>query len=215
MSLPERSLSLINRTILILAEAFKTGPQNFTFTKQLGKGAYGTVLQFYNSAANDNLSVKVLDKGLVPYEIIVKEVLILKYLSPHCSNYILCYRGYLTDDSYYYILTEYLDNYISLNDFAGRYQLTPSLINNLRTGLRELHRLGVVHRDIKPENIMAEIGSNGLPTGNIKYIDFGLSCANPNFSEKNITCKSMEDFIFYEKIDEEWLEGILKYLTIV
>jgi serine/threonine protein kinase len=43
-------------------------------------------------------------------------------------------------------------------------------LTQLYDGLAEIHKRGVAHRDIKPENILIH-----PTTGNIKYIDFGLS----------------------------------------
>src|SRR5205085_8068274 len=85
--------------------------------------------------------------------------------------------GIVEDNTGIYILTTYDTDYISLLDYIKQNQGTQPLasswtiINHLIIGLRQLHQLGIAHRDIKPDNILIN-----PETGDIKYIDFGLSC---------------------------------------
>lgn len=156
-----------------------TGPETFQFIKELGKGAYGTVFQFKHLPTDRNIVVKSIKKQpynlLQPY-LVQNEIAILKYLAPNCRDYILCFLDQTEDQDYYYILTEFLGTYITLDNYIKNYQPKWDLVINLLEGLRLIYNQGVAHRDIKPENIMVEIGPDDIPTDKIKYIDFGLSC---------------------------------------
>ncbi|CAH6419972.1 Protein kinase [uncultured virus] len=58
----------------------------------------------------------------------------------------------------------------SPNDEITQNSLLLTIVNNLSLGLKKLHSLGIAHRDIKSNNIMIS------DTGEVKFIDFGLSC---------------------------------------
>jgi serine/threonine protein kinase len=68
-------------------------------------------------------------------------------------------------------------------------------IRQLYEGLWEIHSRGVFHRDIKPANIIID-----PKTGNIKYIDFGLSSTVNDVNNKpdNITFAGTPEYIPYE-----------------
>jgi serine/threonine protein kinase len=164
-----------------LTQDFKKS--NFVIKDLLGSGSFGSVSSAYDKVNNKTVVIKKIlkdtntDKMKKKQEkIILSEVAILSQLAAVCHPYILCYLDFMEDNDYFYILTEYLGQYIPLRHFI---QKTPTISNinsrkiiiNLIQGLRFIHINGIVHRDIKPDNIMID------PTNmDIKYIDFGLAC---------------------------------------
>lgn len=150
-------------------------PSNYKDLKILGKGSYGTVYRTYDTKLDKTIVMKTIVKNQTKERTILNEVGILSHLKELCKDNILCYVDFMEDDDNFYIFTEYLGEYMTLTDFIVKHQMKAddyvTLIENLKDGLIEIHKLGVSHRDIKPDNIM--INPNNLK---IKYIDFGLAC---------------------------------------
>ena len=46
--------------------------------------------------------------------------------------------------------------------------------------------MGIAHRDVKPENIMIN-----PKTGDIKYLDFGISCMEDDCERKNVNAGTL------------------------
>lgn len=166
------------KNVLSVASNFRYRPDDFIVTQRLGAGMFGVTFAVVNRVAGHTLVVKRLSKSQVKREQVTREVEVLKYLQPHCRQYFLCYIGYVEDTTNYYIITEFLGQYITLFDYIQGVSAQPIthenlkiIIRNLVNGLKELHRLQVAHRDIKPENIMIN-----PKTLDIKYIDFGSAC---------------------------------------
>jgi serine/threonine protein kinase len=149
-------------------------------SQELGRGTYGVVYSVYETELNKTIVIKVIPKKIAGTKItneasILREVDILSRLRRVCDKHIVCYMDFMEDDGNFYIITEYLGQYISLTKFITDIKLTPiqyvTVIENLKSGMHDFHSLGVVHRDIKPDNIMIN-----PTTFDVKYIDFGLSC---------------------------------------
>lgn len=148
---------------------------DFEVIKKLGQGAFGETFAVRNKRDGTTVVIKRLLKNKITRQEVESEVNILSKLSTVCRSYILCYKGFFEDEQYYYIMTEFLGDYITLDDFIEQRRATYENVNeitrNLLLGLQEMHQMGVAHRDIKPQNILINPQTN-----QIKYIDFGLSC---------------------------------------
>ena len=165
---------------------------DFQVERELGRGSYGVVYVVKNVTDNSTVVLKAISKLKSKRDVVENEVRVLQALKGKCKLYILCYTGFLEDDNYYYILTEFLGNYISLEDYieGNLGNITQdeflTISKNLVRGLQDIHEMGVAHRDIKPANIM--INPNTLE---IKFIDFGLACYQEECKNKNVFVGSL------------------------
>jgi serine/threonine protein kinase len=144
--------------------------------KELGAGSYGRVYSALDLQTNNSIVIKVIRKSSTNEPAILTEVGILSQMKHVCHKNILCYIDFMEDGNNFYIITEYLGHYIVMLDYIGQQPQLDNkqlslIIRNMKIGLVELHKMGVVHRDIKPENMMIN-----PDTLDIKYIDFGVSC---------------------------------------
>jgi serine/threonine protein kinase len=175
---------------------FENNTKKYYLGKLLGEGAFGKVNEC-NSQENCNdpkFVIKTIKYNDNEKEI-ETEIKLLKELQSICKKYILCYEESLhdTNNKIFYILTEYLQNYILLKHFIYdnkqnnkiyntfiNYEIYIKICNELLLGLKKIHEMNICHRDIKPSNIMIKIqyNNNELDINDIqiKYIDFGLSC---------------------------------------
>lgn len=161
-------------------------PDQFENMKKIGQGSYGMVFSAYDKKTGSTIVLKQMDRDSSEFQEVENEVRILKKLQSSCEPYILCYIDFMEDNQNYYILTEFLGNYITLDQLIEQgLNLTDenwhTLIENLKHGLRLIHLVAIAHRDIKPANIMVD-----LQTMNIKYIDFGVSCMGLSCQLKTI-----------------------------
>jgi len=149
---------------------------NFKYIQKLGKGKYGII---YKSLYNNKIVViKEINKNNYKnstLKFLKGEIEVMKVLTKNCPDYCINYIEDLEDDLYYYIITEYINGYITLYEYIKNYKYNyieiGYIYNNLVKGLIYIHSNKIAHRDIKPENIMI----NPI-TYKIKYIDFGFSC---------------------------------------
>lgn len=200
----------------------------YTIIEDLGRGTFGEV---YKASNNNNGKIYAIKEiKLVNEEAIYdakREYNILKYIQRklNCSKYILCVEEFKESSNNFYIITEYLYSYITLNKINDVFRevLTTenynTIFENLCCGLKLLHSIGIVHRDIKSDNVLIN-----LITLNIKYIDFGLADTRSNFDglsiigTKNylhINLYSVDEITFkILKNADIWALGILIYYVI-
>jgi len=153
---------------------------DFQQLKMLGKGSFGEVYAAKYLPTGVTFVIKRIAKSKMDKNLFMSELDTLIYVQKYCGKYFLCYDGHFEDANNWYVVTEYLENYVPLSKYPS-YLKTKNdkekyillvIITKIIKGLQALHKLDVVHADIKPDNILVE---NKWPF-NIKYIDFGLSC---------------------------------------
>jgi serine/threonine protein kinase len=169
--------------------AFSTKPQEYEIIKFLGKGAYGSTYIVKKDDIKYVMKKISLTKSKIPD--ILLEVQALKKISKYnnCSNEKNLSSLCLIDDfvdyqnNEYVIVTNYLDNAITLSSLLNRYKESNSqmslddiifIMSRLISQLDKLHNYGVVHNDIKPDNIIIQYVDNKIK--NVLFIDFGVSC---------------------------------------
>ncbi len=176
--------------------------KTLTLLEIIGKGAYGTVykslLDGYGLVAVKKQLLKEIENiiteckisGLeLKYSVTIKKVLFPDNVKEKYEDTIISELGfdiyknkisYINSEHCYLIydlidgieLKAELDTLETINKKL-QYDIVIRYIKSLITGLNELSQHNIVHRDIKPANIM-------LQRGELKYIDFGLTC----FSDK-------------------------------
>lgn len=148
----------------------------------LGEGEYGKIYRAKDSKTEKTVAIKKIKLDNVND----MEIKNLTTLAKDCSQYFLCLITTLKDDKYLYIVTEYLDAYITLDDFIrqkptydpliletkhqDRISLENKIACNLTKAIEKLHALDIIHGDLHTENIMVN-----PKTGQVKLIDYGMS----------------------------------------
>ena len=133
-------------------------------------------------------------------------------------KYIISLIDHFEDDTYIYIVTEYIsggDLYDMIKKENRLDEPTAAkYILQLCDAIEYLHRLNIIHRDIKPENIL--LTSNN----NIKLCDFGWSVIEPGL--RTTICGTlyylppeMIKGVPYDYRIDLWSIGILTYELLV
>lgn len=152
---------------------------DYELIKVLGKGCMGKVLLSRERRTGRIYAIKSISKQWVlahgPREIehIKSEQKILATLSCERHPFLVhLHCSFQSPESLFLVL-----EYISGGDLAtqlalyGRFDAKRTLFYTAEivSGVRELHRMGIIYRDLKPENVLLD------HTGHIKLTDFGLS----------------------------------------
>ena len=151
----------------------------FYSVKLLGEGSFGKAYKAYDSINKKYVVVKEQQKGSMSQ----REIDNMSLLKDTCNNYYACFIDSRVTNDHVYIVMEYLDGYIPLEDYfldlhdeliGGSKKAMAdfkTITSNLCKGLRDMHQQGLAHNDIKPANVMVNPSNN-----RIKYIDFGTGC---------------------------------------
>ena len=147
--------------------------------KVLGKGSFGTVYLASNKKGFKVVIKKIKKITGREYE----EYKHLNKLKPECEKYFTCVYDAVDTYEYFYIIMEYAKGFIPLEDciddisnsftkkLMNKLEIVSKIMINLCKGVKVMISAGIAHKDIKPDNIMVN-----MSTGDIKFIDFGLSC---------------------------------------
>lgn len=174
--------------------------RHYTLLSKIGMGSFGTTYKAIDNNTHEKVAIKVINiNKLTAYEsknkqYLIDEVNVLKTISSiqgedNCDPTISCYyENFIAQwrgAENMFIVMEYIEG-MTLRDYINKRLELKQIINKnvlwsifygLAKGLSHIHNKGIAHRDIKPENIMI------TNDGNIKFIDFGLSCVSKCFEE--------------------------------
>lgn len=170
--------------------------KEYQIQELLGQGNYGKVYRVTSVDSKQSFALKVIVRGASGRSVDnVPEVLVLRAMQKHCNDKsgdgnVLCFVDAKKGKGRIYILTEYLQGYVTLRELGQqilsqeqKVQLSIPQIRQLIVDMcRALHTIeasGFHHNDFTDHNIM--IRPSDL---HIKAIDFGLA-AKLDPSERN------------------------------
>jgi len=161
----------------------RTVGERYRLLQRLGEGTFGAVYRASRPHLDDTYAVKIIRVEDVEMEAdgpslrerVEREVQILSSISsPHIVNfhdYVELPGGAVG------VIMDFVRGETLRERLDKRGRLDPStaiqFAIEVATGLREVHRRGVVHRDLKPDNVMVQ--SLGRRGEFIELIDFGVA----------------------------------------
>ena len=144
----------------------------------IGKGKFGVVNLGIHKKTKQQVAVKIINKDsiktLEDKELVRIEIGILKLC--HHPN-VVHLLDHLENEDYIFIVMEYIEGgtlrqYLKKKNFNFSERQASSIMSQIASGIKYLHKYGIVHRDLKPDNIMITQQND---FGVIKIMDFGLS----------------------------------------
>jgi serine/threonine protein kinase len=162
----EQLLSILPSINIYIGDAFD---KKYKLIRPLGSGAFGSVFIAKNMVDNVEVIVKIVPTN---YSFLRSELDVLIRLKKLGCKYTACYieHKYYKNNAIIVYALDYTDTLKDVQKKTHVKYIKNDIIINLIKGLYLLHKNNIVHLDIKPENIIAD------KNGDIKYIDFGLSC---------------------------------------
>ena len=196
---------------------------NFEFEKRIGEGAFATVWKGHHTMTNSPVAIKIMKKESIDTPAaqtrFIREISLLKKMR---HPFIAQFYQMVEDETYYYIVMEYVENGNLLEHVNNNGRLNEEQARRyfaqLISALEYLHiDQKVAHRDLKCENVLLD------KYHNIRLIDFGLSNV---FSELNPELKTacgspayaapeMIKGNTYTIAADIWSAGILLYAIVV
>ena len=144
----------------------------------IGKGKFGVVNLGIHKKTQQQVAVKIINKDSIKTvedkELVRIEIGILKLC--HHPN-VVRLLDHLENEDYIFIVMEYIEGgtlgqYLKKKNFNFSERQASSIMSQIASGVKYLHKYGIVHRDLKPDNIMITQQND---FGVIKIMDFGLS----------------------------------------
>lgn len=148
----------------------------YKFVRQIGKGAFGTVLLVEDTVVEEELVLKFLNPGVAADEEMMQRFIHeLRYSRKITHRNVIRIYDFLSLGGLYAISMEFFDSH-SLSDEIKdetpmQMDLALQYAMDIATGMQVAHQAGVVHRDLKPANVL--INDERL----LKIVDFGVAAA--------------------------------------
>lgn len=164
---------------------------NYAFVRPLGKGSFGRVDLYIDTTTNEYVAIKKIEQfhGRKEKDILDFISTLTKQKNLPLHKNILEIKNILVDRKHVYIISEYIQNTVDLNEYLEQERNYIDLFNimhQIADALRFVHNLGIVHRDIKTDNILMK-GITPI------LIDFGAACVydikKVNLDYTNVLCE--------------------------
>jgi serine/threonine-protein kinase len=148
----------------------------YKFIRQIGKGAFGTVLLVEDQVVDEQLVLKFLNPGVAQDEEMMKRFIHeLRYSRKITHRNIIRIYDFLSLGGLYAISMEYFASHPLSSELKEEQPLPFDRAmrygTDIATGMFVAHQAGVIHRDLKPANVLID------KTGLVKVVDFGVAAA--------------------------------------
>jgi serine/threonine-protein kinase len=148
----------------------------YRFLRQIGKGAFGTVLLVEDQVVDEQLVLKFLNPGVAQDEEMLKRFIHeLRYSRKITHHNVIRIYDFLSLGGLYAISMEFFDSHPLSDELKDEkplaFERAMQYGADIATGMSVAHRAGVVHRDLKPANVL--INDERL----VKVVDFGVAAA--------------------------------------
>lgn len=148
----------------------------YKFVRQIGKGAFGTVLLVEDQVVDEELVLKFLNPGVAQDEEMLKRFIHeLRYSRKITHRNVIRIYDFLSLGGLYAISMEYFQSHPLSDELKEEKPLALDLAlqygSDIATGMFVAHQAGVVHRDLKPANVLID------DTKLVKVVDFGVAAA--------------------------------------
>lgn len=171
----------------------------YTLRRLLGKGGFGEVWEA-KAPSEDTVALKIMSKARTKVTSFEREMELLQEASVDCNHNVVCFIDAWRDDSWFYLVTEFLPG-TNLHEYlvgVATHQIFATsreilmIMEQITTGLLWLHARGIVHRDLKPANIQIDTAHHGYPKATI--LDLGLACLAES---KKFPCEKIVGTVSY------------------
>lgn len=183
-------------------------PDNLTFVKMLGKGAYGCVALFQDSQKGEGMAIKRIPnpfRNPIDGKRCLREVKLLQLMKhENIIGLIDILAPPSTIFNEVYIVTEPMDadlHTVICSDQPLSDDHIQFFIYQILCALLYMHSANVVHRDLKPLNVLVNKNCD------VKLCDFGLARGRAGFSQED------DDFLRTEYVGTRWYRAPEVVLT--
>mmetsp|Transcript_46180 Transcript_46180/g.53468 ORF Transcript_46180/g.53468 Transcript_46180/m.53468 type:complete len:511 (+) Transcript_46180:33-1565(+) len=195
--------------------------KDYEFIKELGKGAFGEVVEAMHKDSKQHRAVKIISHTGISEterEEIFKEIETLKRLDH--PNVMKIYEYYV-DDNHIFIIGEIYNGGELLEKIVESKQFTEKkaadIMRQILLGVNYCHQNKIVHRDLKPQNILFDTKGEDAA---LKIVDFGVSAniePNMQFNRATGTPLFMAPEVLNKNYNEKcdlWSCGVILYILL-
>uniref|UniRef100_A0A6B2L5H9 Protein kinase domain-containing protein n=1 Tax=Arcella intermedia TaxID=1963864 RepID=A0A6B2L5H9_9EUKA len=140
----------------------------------MGDGGFSVVKKGFGKGDKFPVAIKEIKKAKVGSEDVKREVDIWKLASTNSARVVKLFDIYEDSENIYLVMElmkggELFDKIVNMQDYSERYAST--IIKQVLSVIKDLHKVDIVHQDMKPENLLLEDKESSI----IKLCDFGLA----------------------------------------
>lgn len=161
--------------------------EGYTFVETIGRGGFGTSSVYRRDRDGELHIIKTIPREDTRRYTVEREYRLMRRAWKDGCTRMPKAVGLWEDEKNFGIIMEYLEGYVSLEQWCESYTVNSKRLTHLARVLMEafdcLHDHGIYHRDIHTGNIMVMPDDNGT-IQDLRVIDFGVACYRSScFSE--------------------------------